>query len=89
MLGPIFPILITTTQERMGSQHAANAIGFQVAAATVGIGFLPGLLGWFGVNFGLESITVALLVLMVCMAIFYEIWRRMPVGKVEPLLSAE
>jgi hypothetical protein len=41
------------------------------------------------VNFGLESITVALFVLMVCMAIFYEIWRRMPVGKVEPVLSAE
>jgi fucose permease len=89
MLGPIFAILITTTQERMGSVHAPNAIGFQVAAATVGIGFLPGLLGVIGVNFGLESITMALLALMVCMAIFYEIWRRMPVGKVKPVLSAE
>ncbi|MCL4250913.1 MAG: MFS transporter [Anaerolineae bacterium] len=79
MFGPIFAILVTATQERMGSLHAANAIGFQVAAATVGVGLLPGVLGVAGVNFGLESITVALLALVIVMAVLYELWRRMPV----------
>lgn len=78
MVSPLFAILITSTQERMSSGHAANAIGFQVAAATFGVGIVPGLLGVTGVNLGLESITVALLVLVVIMAFFYEVWRRMP-----------
>lgn len=89
MFGPIFALLITATQEKMGSVHAPNAIGFQVAAATIGIGILPGMLGVIGVNFGLESITIGLLVFVVCMAILYEVWRRMPVGFVAKVLRAE
>ena len=80
MFGPIFAMLITTTQERMGSAHAANAIGFQVAAATIGSGGLPGLLGVAGVALGLESIPWALLALVAGMAVLYELWRRMPVN---------
>jgi fucose permease len=79
MFGPIFALLVTATQERLGSDHAANAIGFQVAAATVGIGVLPGVLGMAGVALGLESIPVALLALVAGMAALYGLWRRMPV----------
>jgi fucose permease len=79
MFGPIFALLVTATQERLGSAHAANAIGFQVAAATVGIGVLPGVLGMAGVALGLESIPVALLALVAGMAALYGLWRRMPV----------
>jgi fucose permease len=78
MFGPIFAMLVTATQERMGVVHAANAIGFQVAAATLGFGVLPGLLGFAGVAFGIETITVALLALMIGMAVLYEVWHRMP-----------
>jgi len=78
MLSPIFAILVTSTQERMGGWHAANAIGFQVAAATLGFGLVPGALGISGVRLGLESITVTLLVLVVLMALLYEVWRWMP-----------
>lgn len=81
MLSPIFAVMITTTQERMGSAHAANAIGFQVAAATIGVGLLPGLLGIAGVAFGLESITMLLMLMVVVMAGLHELWRRMPVGQ--------
>jgi len=80
MLGPIFAMMVTATQERLGSTHAANAIGFQVASSTLGIGLMPGLLGVAGVTFGLESITVALLAVLLVMAVLYELWRRMPVG---------
>ncbi len=81
MLGPIFAMLITATQEHMGRTHAANAIGFQVAAATVGVGALPGLLGVAGVNLGLESIAVALLAFMLMMVVSYEVWARMRVSE--------
>jgi fucose permease len=83
MFGPIFAMLVTTTQERMGPVHAANAIGFQVAAATIGIGVIPGLLGVAGVTFGLESITVLLLVMTVVMGLLYEVWHRMRIEGVE------
>jgi fucose permease len=76
--GPIFAMLVTATQERMGPIHAANAIGFQVAAATLGFGVLPGILGIAGVAFGIETITVTLLVLVIGMAVLYEVWHRMP-----------
>lgn len=44
-LAPIFPALIATTAERVGREHAANAIGFEVAAATVGAALVPWLAG--------------------------------------------
>jgi fucose permease len=44
-LAPIFPLLIATTAERVGREHADNAIGMQVAAATVGGAIVPWLIG--------------------------------------------
>jgi fucose permease len=44
-LAPIFPLLIATTAERVGRAHANNAIGMQVAAATVGAAAVPWLIG--------------------------------------------
>lgn len=43
--GPIFPTLIATTPARVGREHAANAVGFQVAAAAAGMAGLPALVG--------------------------------------------
>lgn len=44
-IAPMFPLLISLTPARIGAQHAANAIGFQVGAAGVGIACLPALAG--------------------------------------------
>lgn len=44
-IAPVFPCLMTLTPLRMGSAHAANAIGLQVTAATVGIAFWPSMGG--------------------------------------------
>ncbi|MGI6377164.1 MAG: MFS transporter [Anaerolineae bacterium] len=89
MFGPIFAMLVTATQERLGGEHAANAIGFQVAAATIGIGLLPGALGMLGVALGLESISVALLVLVAAMAALYAVWQRMSTGRREAVAADE
>jgi fucose permease len=57
-LAPIFPSLIALTPSRIGSDHASNAIGFQIGAAGVGGAILPGLAGVLGDSFGLELIAV-------------------------------
>ncbi|MBT8217280.1 MAG: MFS transporter [Acidimicrobiia bacterium] len=44
-LAPIFPLLTLLTPGRLGSSYAPTAIGFQLAAASVGAATLPGLIG--------------------------------------------
>ena len=53
-LAPIFPSLISTTPARLGPLHTANAVGFQIAAASLGGAALPALVGVLARNFGLE-----------------------------------
>jgi len=50
-LAPIFPCLIVRTPQRLKSDLATMAIGFQVSAAMVGVVAIPGLTG-VGVQFG-------------------------------------
>ncbi len=75
---PIFPLLITTTPERVGHEHAANAIGFQVSAAGVGVALLPRLAGTLASRAGLEIIGLFLVVILLLMVGLHEImvWRR-------------
>jgi hypothetical protein len=54
LLAPIFPLLIAETPARVGERHAAHAIGFQVAAATLGAGTLPAAVGVAMRRAGLE-----------------------------------
>jgi fucose permease len=44
-LAPIFPLLVSSTPQRVGVADATNAVGFQVAAASLGIAILPGVAG--------------------------------------------
>ncbi|NTV63890.1 MAG: MFS transporter [Oscillochloris sp.] len=55
-LAPIFPLLIATTAERVGRAHADNAIGMQVAAATVGAAAVPWTIGRLVGMTGISSI---------------------------------
>jgi len=70
-LAPMFALLITSTQERLGARHAPNAIGFQVAAASIGAGLLPGLAGVLATNNGLEIVPVFLLGMTIVAVILY------------------
>jgi fucose permease len=60
-LAPIYPLLISATPRRVGQEHAANAIGLQVAAAYVGTAAIPGLIGIVANRAGLEVIGPSLL----------------------------
>jgi fucose permease len=59
---PVFPSLIATTPERLGSAHTSNGVGFQIAAAVLGQSLLPAFLGVLADKFGLEIIGPALFV---------------------------
>jgi fucose permease len=71
-LAPIFPLSISDTTRQIGTRHAPNAIGFQVAAASLGIAVLPGLGGLLAERLGLEIIGPFLLVLAVLVLVLHE-----------------
>ena len=61
-LAAIFPILILQTNNRVGREHAANVIGFQVGCASLGGAALSGLGGIFAEYVGPESISLFIFV---------------------------
>jgi hypothetical protein len=63
--GPVFPLLMSDTAARVGTQHAENTIGFQMGGVGVGLAFLPGLLGMVGSGLGLEAMATGFVVLAV------------------------
>ena len=60
--GPIFPSLIATTPARVGPRHTANAVGFQISIAAVGLAVVPALCGVAAQRFGLEAVPMLLTV---------------------------
>jgi fucose permease len=63
--GPVFPLLISATPTRVGAAHASNAVGFQVAAASVGAAVVPAVAGVLGRRMGLDWIPMTLVVVAV------------------------
>ena len=61
-MAPIFPSMIATMPARLGPRHAANGVGFQVAAASLGQSLLPAFVGLLVAKKGLESVGPALVV---------------------------
>ena len=59
---PIFPSMVSATPLRLGEEHVANGVGFQIAAAVLGQSLLPTMVGVLAGRFGLEAIGPALLV---------------------------
>ena len=68
----LFPSMISSTPRWMGAAHAANAIGFQVAAGSMGIAVLPGLAGVLAERLGLEIIGPLLVITAVIMMLLFE-----------------
>ena len=70
---PIFPSLIAHTPARVGRQHAANSIGFQVAAGGVGGTALSSLVGVLAASINLETIGVSIAVMSLLTLLTYEV----------------
>ncbi len=76
-LAPIFPALIGTTAERVGSLHAANAIGLQVGSASLGAAGIPWIVGLIATGAGVAAIGPAVVVVALAyMALFVAAIRR-------------
>jgi fucose permease len=83
-LAPIFALLVTETQDRLGPTHGPNAIGFQVAAAGTGFGILPGIAGLLANRSGLEIVPSFLLALAFIMIVSYEMMMSRRLAKTVP-----
>lgn len=75
---PIFPALIATTPERLGEAHAANSIGFQIAAAVLGQALLPATIGFLARSLSLEVVGPMLLLSALVLLGLYEALMRHP-----------
>ena len=69
---PLFPLLQLITPKRVGPKHLANTVGFQVAAAWLGMSGLPGLACVLAESRGLEIIGPFLLVGAIVMLLVHE-----------------
>lgn len=72
-LAPVFPLLMTATPSRLGNADANNAIGVQVAAASFGIGVLPGLAGALADRSSLAIVGPFMVVGLIIVAVLHEI----------------
>jgi fucose permease len=70
-LAAVFPILISQTPGRVGLLHSANTIGFQVGVTGFGAAILPGLFAWLTRYFGLEILSVGILLNSLLLALVY------------------
>ena len=58
---PVYPSMVAITAARLGERHAANAMGFQVAAATLGLALTPSLIGIAADRWGVRVIAWGIL----------------------------
>jgi fucose permease len=68
----LFPSLISLTPRWVGPAHTANAIGFQVAAGSIGMSIVPGIAGILAQRMGLEVIGPILFVSGLLILLLFE-----------------
>lgn len=87
-LAPIFPMLISATPDRLGPRFAPQAIGFQVAAANLGVAALPGAAGLLARVAGLELLGPYLLATSLLLALAHETALRIQLPAAKELVAA-
>jgi fucose permease len=55
-LSPLFPVLTSTTPQRLGAARAADVIGYQMAAVRLGLAAVPALAGVLVERVGARSV---------------------------------
>lgn len=72
-LAPIFPALIGSTDSRVGKRHAANTIGFQIGAASLGGAVVAGIAGAMAQAFGLHMLAIVNLIAAAVVTLLHEL----------------
>jgi fucose permease len=75
-LAPVFPSLISTTPQRLGEAHAANGVGFQIAAAGLGAALIPAAVGVLAAQLSIEVVGPVLVVASAALFTLYEVLER-------------
>ena len=60
-VAPIFPALVSSTRQRVGVRFATQAIGIQMAAASLGAALIPAVVGILARRVSFEAIPLALI----------------------------
>jgi fucose permease len=74
--GPVFPLEVLLTPGRFGTGHTATIMGYEFAAANLGVAAVPAVIALFVGRSGLEVVPPALLVLAVVLFGSIEMLRR-------------
>jgi fucose permease len=80
VLAPILPVLISNVPRWVGPQHAANAIGVQIAVAGTGFTMIPALAGVIASRTSLEAIPPVLFTTLFLLLVLYQV-SQMAVGQ--------
>jgi fucose permease len=70
-LSPLFPVLTSTTPDRLGSGHAADAVGYQMTAVKIGLSAFPALAGALAEHIGVGAVGPLLLAIAVAILVLY------------------
>jgi fucose permease len=76
--GPVFPLEMLLTPRRFGAALTATVVGFEIAAANVGVALLPGLMGIAVGLVGLAVLPPLLVVNSLVLLAAIEMLRRQP-----------
>ena len=68
-LGPIFPTLVSATPRYVGKRHTQNSMGIQMGASAIGGGLLPAGVGIIAAAIGLEAVADSLVIGAVAMLV--------------------
>jgi fucose permease len=77
-LAPVFPMLMSRTPERVGPALAPHAVGFQVAAATLGTAAFPSAYGALADAAGAGAIPAGLVALALALTLLCGVLLRAP-----------
>jgi fucose permease len=80
-MAPIFAGLISSTSQRVGAHHAANTIGIQMAAASLGGTALPAFAGFLAQRVSLETIPGLLVASLIGLLIIYILSTRIKIAE--------
>jgi fucose permease len=83
---PIFAMLMLTTPQRFGLEHAENGVSLQMVCIGVGSAVLQGFIGTLGKTYGLETMTTAFAVMALITVLGHEMAHL--VRKPQPVISA-
>ena len=72
-IAPIFPSLMSTTKDRVGTDLSTNTVGMQIASSGLGTVVIPSILGMLARKFSLEVIPICLIVIFSLLFCVYRI----------------